>query len=613
MFGMFQRMANLSPGVLIKLLGEMGVDEVDRKPVLLQIRSIIPAMAEGDLWPNQGFYLKVSDSSHAMYVSLPHEQDDLVLCNKLRLGQLIYVEKLEMAYPVPVLNGVNPIQCRQPCVGSPKNLVVINNLANVRGVSDFVSSEEKDNDGQKKPYRSLSTSKVRDEEAVRIFRRSRTTSIESENCDEMKATRKNRSAFVEKECDSESTISSGSSAIPVKRRSWNGVEISDSPFAKRGIKPSARRRSASVSPTWSVGYDSSDDNSNSKSKRKDISIDLKSVKSSDKCRIPMSVKCHEQPFDPPGGFSWADDEKMTETKISWNSLPPALVDLGKEVLRHRDVALLAAVEALQEASAAERLLKCLSTYSEFQAAERDAKKPSVDKFLSLQDDLMNTQSIVQSLTNISPLRGKDHDPNFHGSIRESLKLAMDRKKNATIWIETALASDLTLLSAPSAPKATNLLRKSSLPNDSELNGMRRVRKQRNNGEIHIGLAAEKDGTRSWVKGSALDATVHLTNSLHDEFRKWFLAFVETYLDEINSKTISIESDSEVGEMMYQIKQVSDWLDVVVNKEVKSPNPSVDDSELETYGRVRDKIYAVLLKNAERTAMAFENMNLVAEG
>jgi len=613
MFGMFQRMANLSPGVLIKLLGEMGVDEVDRKPVLLQIRSIIPAMAEGDLWPNQGFYLKVSDSSHAMYVSLPHEQDDLVLCNKLRLGQLIYVEKLEMAYPVPVLNGVNPIQCRQPCVGSPKNLVVINNLANVRGVSDFVSSEEKDNDGQKKPYRSLSTSKVRDEEAVRIFRRSRTTSIESENCDEMKATRKNRSAFVEKECDSESTISSGSSAIPVKRRSWNGVEISDSPFAKRGIKPSARRRSASVSPTWSVGYDSSDDNSNSKSKRKDISIDLKSVKSSDKCRIPMSVKCHEQPLDPPGVFSWADDEKMTETKISWNSLPPALVDLGKEVLRHRDVALLAAVEALQEASAAERLLKCLSTYSEFQAAERDAKKPSVDKFLSLQDDLMNTQSIVQSLTNISPLRGKDHDPNFHGSIRESLKLAMDRKKNATIWIETALASDLTLLSAPSAPKATNLLRKSSLPNDSELNGMRRVRKQRNNGEIHIGLAAEKDGTRSWVKGSALDATVHLTNSLHDEFRKWFLAFVETYLDEINSKTISIESDSEVGEMMYQIKQVSDWLDVVVNKEVKSPNPSVDDSELETYGRVRDKIYAVLLKNAERTAMAFENMNLVAEG
>lgn len=31
----------------------------------------------------------------------------------------------------------------------------------------------------------------------------------------------------------------------------------------------------------------------------------------------------------------------------------------QEVLRHRDVALLAAVEALQEAAAGERLLKCL--------------------------------------------------------------------------------------------------------------------------------------------------------------------------------------------------------------------------------------------------------------
>ncbi len=163
-------MANLSPGVLVKLLGEMGVDEKflgDRKPVLIQVRSIIPVLAEGDLWPNQGFYLKVSDSSHAMYVSLPQEQDDMVLCNKLRLGQLIYVEKLEMAYPVPVVKGVKPLLGRHPCVGSPKNLVVINNLVNVRGVSDSVSSIEKDNDVQKnleERYRSLSNSKVRPNE-----------------------------------------------------------------------------------------------------------------------------------------------------------------------------------------------------------------------------------------------------------------------------------------------------------------------------------------------------------------------------------------------------------------------------------------------------------------
>ena len=87
-------MASLRPGVLTKLLEDMNVDEKGsenvRKPMLLQIRSIIPVLEEGDLWPNRGFYLKVSDLSHAMYVSLPHEQDELILSNRLQLGQFIY-------------------------------------------------------------------------------------------------------------------------------------------------------------------------------------------------------------------------------------------------------------------------------------------------------------------------------------------------------------------------------------------------------------------------------------------------------------------------------------------------------------------------------------------
>lgn len=88
-------MASLSSGILVKLLEEMGADEKEsknEKPILLQIRSIIPVMADTDLWPKQGFHLKVSDSSHAMFVSLPQEQDELVLCNKLQLGQLLFVE-----------------------------------------------------------------------------------------------------------------------------------------------------------------------------------------------------------------------------------------------------------------------------------------------------------------------------------------------------------------------------------------------------------------------------------------------------------------------------------------------------------------------------------------
>lgn len=119
-------MGELSSGVLLKLLKEMEGKENEsddcRKPVLLQVRSIIPVLAEGDnLWPNQGFFLKVSDSSRAAYVSLPEEQGDMVLCNRLQLGQFIYVEKLEAAYPVPMLKGMKPVPGRHPCTGDPKD------------------------------------------------------------------------------------------------------------------------------------------------------------------------------------------------------------------------------------------------------------------------------------------------------------------------------------------------------------------------------------------------------------------------------------------------------------------------------------------------------------
>ncbi|KAF3539067.1 hypothetical protein F2Q69_00021475 [Brassica cretica] len=70
---------------------------------LLQVVSIVPALAGGELFPNQGFYLKVYDSSHATYVSLPDEHDDLILSDKLHLER-----------------GRSPLGMESPTVG--KNL-----------------------------------------------------------------------------------------------------------------------------------------------------------------------------------------------------------------------------------------------------------------------------------------------------------------------------------------------------------------------------------------------------------------------------------------------------------------------------------------------------------
>lgn len=149
-----KKMANLVPGVLLKLLQHMNTDVKvagEHRSSLLQVVSIVPALAGGELFPNQGFYLKVSDSSHATYVSLPDEHDDLILSDKIQLGQFIHVDRLQAATPVPILHGVRPVPGRHPCVGSPEDIVATHSLG-------FLNNNA--NSGSKNGERVKSESKV---------------------------------------------------------------------------------------------------------------------------------------------------------------------------------------------------------------------------------------------------------------------------------------------------------------------------------------------------------------------------------------------------------------------------------------------------------------------
>lgn len=93
------------------------------RSVLLQVISIVPAITGSELWPNQGFFLKVSDSSHSTYVSLSKEDNELILNNKLQLGQFFYVDRIETGTPVPILVDVRPVPGRHPFIGNPKDLM----------------------------------------------------------------------------------------------------------------------------------------------------------------------------------------------------------------------------------------------------------------------------------------------------------------------------------------------------------------------------------------------------------------------------------------------------------------------------------------------------------
>lgn len=119
-------MASLTPGVLSKLLRHAGTDfkvAGDHRSPLLQVLEILPSGADGDPLRSSGFFLKVSDSLHSTFVSVSGEDADLIFADKIQLGQLIHVSRLDSASPVPVLRGVRPLPRRRPCIGSPRDLV----------------------------------------------------------------------------------------------------------------------------------------------------------------------------------------------------------------------------------------------------------------------------------------------------------------------------------------------------------------------------------------------------------------------------------------------------------------------------------------------------------
>ncbi|KAL5572709.1 hypothetical protein UlMin_022306 [Ulmus minor] len=119
-------MASLTQGILLKLLQSMNSTTRvtgDHRSALLQVIGIVPALAGSDLWTNHGFFVQLSDSLNSTYVSLSDRDIDLILNNRLQLGQFVYVDRFEFDSPVPRVSGIRPVAGRHPFVGSPEQLI----------------------------------------------------------------------------------------------------------------------------------------------------------------------------------------------------------------------------------------------------------------------------------------------------------------------------------------------------------------------------------------------------------------------------------------------------------------------------------------------------------
>ncbi|PRQ49158.1 hypothetical protein RchiOBHm_Chr2g0118831 [Rosa chinensis] len=712
-------MANLVPGVLLKLLQHMNTDVKvagEHRSSLLQVVSIVPALAGGELFPNQGFYLKVSDSSHATYVSLPDEHDDLILSDKIQLGQFIHVDRLQAATPVPILHGVRPVPGRHPCVGSPEDIVAthslgfLNNNANSGSKNgDKVKSESKDL-GTSHGGPRLNSSSVKEEKLdkkIGSFNRSKSqpskpslnievkkeslarlkslnlrsipssptscyslpTTFEKfsnsvKNQGKVKATAK--VGGVEKTSSVHGVSPNGRKSVSgnsiknlvqgfdmgakALRKSWEGNMEVKSSSKSRDTRRDSMLEVRTSTPRKSI----SNERLRSKEEHK-IQISAKSLKEENKVqqstkkvaangtlgdqdrsikpRISVGKKSSDASNNGfPGNLVKVplNNRKLTDGGFPWPSLPSSLAKLAKEVLRHRDSAQMAAIEAMQEASTAESLLRCLSIYSELiTTAKEDNPQPAVEQFLALHASLNNARLVADSLSKITPA-GSSPDREESPS-EEVLKVTSERRKRAASWVQAALATNLSSFavfskescstSVPASASSQNQKNVSAnqpilvLDNSTKNGTTKSQGKIRQTVGFKVGASPGTprrlgDGSAisqkpqaqplpEWIKGNGLYETVDLAEMLRLQSQDWFLGFVERFLD-ADVDTSALSDNGQISGMLTQLKSVNDWLDSIGSNTDAEEATAVSE---ETIDRLRKKIYEYLLTHVESAAAA----------
>nr|XP_010930255.1 uncharacterized protein LOC105051480 isoform X1 [Elaeis guineensis]XP_029122416.1 uncharacterized protein LOC105051480 isoform X1 [Elaeis guineensis] len=713
-------MAALVPGALLKLLQHMNTGVKvggEHRSVLLQVVSIVPALAGGELYPNQGFYLKVSDSSHATYVSLPDEQDDLILSDKIQLGQFIHVERLEAASPVPILRGVKPVPGRHPCVGSPEDLVATRSLEFLNVKKPQASNGSKDNIStplekeRSKLGKSIATTNVDEVEKKALLGRSsssltkssvssvlekkaaihvRSKSVSSKSipssptsCYSLPTsfekfsngvkqqtkvkgperpaptTKKlglfERAASVLKATTAKKKPSGGNligNSVPgfesgpkVLRKSWEGnVELkgrdnSNPRAAKSETKPEARSTSVPRrKPTTNEKLLPKEDNKVQTPARKSNASAILEDDRPNKQPAPVIRRTSEATHNTSFGNLVKvvpSSRKWTDGSVSWASLPSSLAKLGKEVLKYRDAAQQAAIEAMQEAASAETLIRCLSMYAELtSSAEENNPQPSVEQFLALYATLSRAGLISDALSKASPATVSSPDQSAGGDPipEDALRISSETRKLAASWVHAALATDLSPFtlyrpkstspsaSAASQPTSAALVLDSPARSTAASKPPASPIKPRS---LSVATASSKSSVtaairrsrgaappppppREWTRGEGLEEGAELARALRESSRAWFLGFVERFLDADVAACMPWDRDLVAG-MLSQLKKVNDWLDSIGQRggEEGEDGGGRDDHGVppETIERLRKKIYEYLLTHVESAAVA----------
>ncbi|KAK2637173.1 hypothetical protein Ddye_031965 [Dipteronia dyeriana] len=583
-------MASLTPGVLSKLLDNAGNTNFkvtgQHRSALLQVIEIVPSF-DDDPFRTRGFFLKLSDSLHSAYVSISPQDHDLIFSDKIQLGQFLYVSHFDLGNPVPVVSGLKVVPKRRPCVGTPKDLVS-SDLLQLGATLNFKNAkknalDKRTADSKTKSKRVSKDDKVGNKKTESLDLELRRLSLDSARRAWPKPTSKITSS--------------------AKPKQNNALSLdSDKKDSSKNVS-SMKRLSFSISPLT---------NKNDKYSPKSMKMPSKEdLKPSTEINVPGHlVKV------PLNYKTWSNQ------RISWGVLTPAIQDLGKEAVFHSNVALLASIRALEEASALEAVICCLQAFSELcDSSQKVSAGSLVEQFLDVHQRMQKAAVVINSLINRSNPEEKSSNhgigclQNFSPDVYTSTLTS----KNAASWVHAAIETDLSKFSlfrkpeksetvngekyhyiiVENTPKFMNCeshspVNKSNPGNNGSFSSNSRGKQVPTPRKQHLPSTKKMNSERKeGCKGSKLKEAASLAEKLLLVSHQWFLKYME---DSLNSGFgLSREGSSEIGRLLRQLKRVNEWLD----DSVRGGGVEVDD-KIED---LRKKLYGFLLEHVESAVLA----------
>ncbi|KAL3622389.1 hypothetical protein CASFOL_033800 [Castilleja foliolosa] len=543
-------MASLTPGTLDKLLQNLSNQDFkvagEHRSALLQVISIVPSL-EDDPWKSRGYFLRVSDSLHSAYVSVSDEDVELILNNKIQLGQFIHVSRLDSSSPVPVIKGLKPIPKRRPCIGDPKDLIS----------SDFLSAKKVEPKVKSKAKLKKVVENVEDNVRRLSLGNGKTGGFESRRL-----------------------------SFDSARRGWDTSPRSE--HGGRGVKDKSKdkfSRLESIVSNKVYPHDSPTLSTISPLKSKNVIISPKHVPK------PTMKKMSDDDVIFPSDFDKVtiSSKKSLNSTMLGNSLPHALCKLGKETRSFRNVAFASAVHALEEASIYETVLQCVSTFAELcELSQNNTNNPLVEPFLNLHESMTKAAKVISYLKNV-----ETSNPN---ETKDS-----SSQTSASLWVQAAVETDLSKFAlytkgGQNSNNNTNpekchyvVLENNTTPEKIDLpQGKKKsLDFAHSKHRLSNGKVTNRAGCEKWSVGSGLRNADILLRKLVSSSRAWFLDYLENCLN--NGFGVKNRDDASKVAVLGQLKRVNRWLD-----EAFKGGDSVD----ERIQKLKKKIYRFLLDHVD---------------